>query len=118
MPHRKITAYFVFTKMIGYFTGCSKLSGKLICGECGATYTRQARKLSHGERVYDWLCGRYINYGRKTENPYKRKNSQKAAVRLEDGCDNPNVKQEVVFRKYTNGKCEVSLPNQAPTPIQ
>lgn len=84
-------------KVIGYFTGCSKLSGKLICGECGATYTRQARKLTNGERVYDWLCGRYLNYGRKTENPYKRKNSQKANVRLKDGCDNPNVKQEVVF---------------------
>ena len=84
-------------KVIGYFTGCSTLSGKLICGECGATYTRQARKLSKGERVYDWLCGRYINYGRKTVNPYKRKNSQKADVHLKDGCDNPNVKQEVIY---------------------
>ena len=84
-------------KVIGYFTGCSKLSGKLICGECGATYTRQARKLTNGERVYDWLCSRYINFGRKTENPYMRKKSQKADVRLEDGCDNPNVKQEVIY---------------------
>ncbi len=84
-------------KVIGYFTGCSALSGKLICGECGATYTRQARKLTNGERVYDWLCGRYINYGRKTVNPYIIKNSQKADVRLTDGCDNPNVKQEVIY---------------------
>lgn len=58
----------------------------------------QARKLSHGERVYDWLCGRYINYGRKTENSYKLKNSRQADVRLEEGCDNPAVKQEVIYK--------------------
>lgn len=90
---------FKETEIKGYFQGSSMLSGKIVCGECGSTYTRQPRTLTGGDRVYDWHCSRYRNVGRKTTNPYRNKQNCAADVRLgEYGCDGVSLKQEVLYQ--------------------
>lgn len=81
-----------------YFKGASALSGKLVCGGCGSVYSRQVRKLGSGGRIYDWACGRYRSYGRKTPNQYKPQTSRPVVRLSEAGCDNPMVKQEIIYK--------------------
>lgn len=94
----KVGNDFEEEKVVGYFAGSSKLNGKLICGICGDKYSKQARKLGDGKRVYDWKCSRHIKYGRRTENQYQKSKSKKIDTRLSDGCDSPTIKQEVVYK--------------------
>ena len=90
-----------------YFKNCSVLSGKIICGECGSVYTRQVRKLSGGDRIYDWMCARYREFWRKTPNQYKPWVSNRTSVRFsEEGCDNITIKQETVYKVLNDIKCE------------
>lgn len=61
------------------------LSGKLVCGQCGALYYRTVRKRRNGKSV-EWKCRNYLEQGRK--QPGKP-----------GGCDNPGVKEDWLFEK-------------------
>ena len=77
--------------------GLYELSGKLICGECGAPYYR-TKFMSKGKGIAGWKCSTAIKKGRKTE--YKG-----------EGCNNINVMEEEIFGKI------VEACNQYETPF-
>ena len=50
----------------GINRGQYALSGKMICGLCGAPFYRAARKRKQ-DKVYEWKCRTYLEQGRKKE---------------------------------------------------
>ena len=80
-------------KIIGVNKQKYKLSGKLVCGECGQLYWRKYRKNSKGNQIVDWCCSEYIARGRKTNNTNKGKKKEK--IRTGGGCDNIHLKEDI-----------------------
>lgn len=67
----------------GRNSGRALLSGKIYCGLCGAPYYRTVRKKGcEGEKICEWKCRNYLEYGRK-------------------GCSNIPV-NEAVFFEFLN----------------
>lgn len=67
----------------GSNSGKYVLSGKLVCGSCGKTYYRTFRRgrSNKNKSVHEWKCSRYLQCGRK----------------LEDGCENVHLEEELLF---------------------
>lgn len=59
------------------------LSGKLICGSCGAPFYRTVRSNKKG-KVYEWKCKTYLEEGRKKAD-------------RDGGCDNIHLKEEFLY---------------------
>jgi len=53
----------------GVYQGKYELSGKIVCGYCGASYRRSSRKVSEG-LIYEWFCSTYSSLGRKSGKQY------------------------------------------------
>jgi Site-specific recombinases, DNA invertase Pin homologs len=68
----------------GTFNGLYPLSGKIVCGKCGAKYyhsiTRIKRKDNSVYEFSSWMCKSYRSYGKKGKY----------------GCDNPQIKEKVL----------------------
>lgn len=62
--------------------GLYELSGKLICGDCGAVYYRTSVSSPMGDLI-EWKCSRALKHGRRKIN--------------HNGCDNINVVEEEVM---------------------
>lgn len=77
--------------------GKYKLSGKLVCGECGAPYYRSFRKKQKGNSICDWRCSTYIAFGRKSK---ERGRAQLQKVKNIDkgGCDNIHLEESKLFQ--------------------
>lgn len=77
-------------KMRGVKRNAHPLTGKIICGECGAKYWKQ-----HYQNVYNnvvtWRCSNYVCNGKKTPLPHSVK---KIKVKSKQGCDNQAVNCE------------------------
>lgn len=83
-------------------------SGKLTCGECGASYYKTFRRqYSNPEHVIvEWRCSSYLKHGRKKQEVAEGKNQSKEWGADEQelrrgqitGCDNIHLKQEGLER--------------------
>lgn len=72
------------------------LSGKIVCGECGAGYYRGFRRPYKGREICDWRCSTYINQGRKDKKP-SRNQSRKVKSAQTKGCDNIHLEESKLF---------------------
>lgn len=99
----------------GVKIGASGLSGRLICGECGAVFWRTRYKRANGEYIVNWCCREYVQNGRKTQDPYHPKKQPKRKINGR-GCDNIHIKDadlekalsEIANRIYTNKEAVLS----------
>ncbi|MCI7814332.1 MAG: recombinase family protein [Robinsoniella sp.] len=74
--------------------GKSFLSGKIICGLCGEPYYRTTRrKYGSGEKMYEWKCKRYLEWGRRQEEK-ARPRMRKVERGSQEGCDNIHLPEE------------------------
>lgn len=71
--------------------GLYELSGKLVCGECGAPYYR-TKLMSKGQGTAGWKCSTAIKKGRKSEHK-------------QEGCNNINVREKEVLKRIIE-ECE------------
>ena len=78
---------------IGYCNaGSHDLSGKIICGLCGAPFYRTVRRNRSG-KVIEWKCSNYLRHGRRAEG--LRRDQIRTAERCEDaGCDNVHLDEK------------------------
>lgn len=83
-------------KYIGYRNaGSHDLSGKIICGLCGAPFYRTVRRNRSG-KVIEWKCSNYLRHGRQAEE--LRRDQIRKAERCEDtGCDNVHLDEKNLF---------------------
>lgn len=76
--------HFNLEKPRGYFNGLYPLSGKLICGKCGArlyhTIHRNKRKDGSIHEMRYWMCKNYKTFGKNSPH----------------GCDNTMVRTEIL----------------------
>lgn len=79
-------------KRRGVNIGKYGLSGKIVCGDCGANYWRRYRKNARNEQLVDWYCSEYINRGRKTNDTKRGKSREK--IKSDGGCDNIHIKEK------------------------
>lgn len=72
------------------------LSGKIICGQCGAPYYKTSRwgGKEKKERIVEWKCSTYLKKGRKNRN--RREAARKTIRSEEEGCDNISIRQELL----------------------
>lgn len=70
-------------KTVGINPGKHILSGKLVCGLCGAPFYRTTRKRKH-DQICQWKCRTYLEQGRT--KPGK-----------EGGCDNIHLEENGLF---------------------
>ena len=82
-------------KRAGKNPGKYALSGKLVCGQCGALYYRTVRTRKN-KKVVEWKCRTYLEQGRK--QPGKA-----------DGCDNRGIKEDWLFEKLFSREHEEEL---------
>lgn len=77
--------------------GKFKLSGKLVCADCGENYYRLFRKgyANPEETVVEWKCSTYMSKGRKSVN--RRDKLRKISKEFPGGCDNVHLEEEIVF---------------------
>lgn len=83
-------------KTVGINPGKHILSGKLVCGLCGAPFYRTTRKRKH-DQICQWKCRTYLEQGRT--KPGK-----------EGGCDNIHLEENGLFSFlansiFTNSSC-------------
>lgn len=81
----------------GTSTGMYDLSGKLVCGCCGAPYYRTWR---HGYAdkesvVIEWKCRNYLEKGRRAKN--RQDKLRKIQKEFQNGCDNVHLDEKIVF---------------------
>ncbi len=80
-------------KIIGCKRNLYPLSGKIVCGLCGAQYWRRTANLTNKKEHY-WSCQEYIARGRKTKNKRKPIGAKEEKYTIkESGCDNIHIKE-------------------------
>lgn len=79
----------------GLNLGKYELSGKIICGECGAAYWRRYRKNAKEENIVDWSCSEYVQRGRKNNDTNRGKGKEK--LKSDGGCDNIHLKDSILM---------------------
>ena len=67
----------------GINRGKYALSGKLVCGLCGAPFYRTTRRRKY-DKVHEWKCRTYLEQGRIKEN-------------RQGGCENIHLKEKTLF---------------------
>jgi len=82
----------------GKNTGKYPLSGKIICGICGAPFYRTVRSNKKG-KLHEWKCRTYLEDGRK-----------KAGKK--EGCDNIHLKEAFLYQWLE--KMEDAFPQKEP----
>ena len=83
IPNPRIWAKEQQGRDLGISPGKYILSGKLVCGLCGAPFYRTTRKRKH-DKIYQWKCRTYLEQGRT--KPGK-----------EGGCDNIHLEEKALF---------------------
>lgn len=74
------------------------LSGKLVCGLCGAPYYRTFRKrYRNGEAIYEWKCRQYIEIGRDIGSNDRPK-MRKVPLERIHGCSNVHLNEEKLLK--------------------
>ncbi len=68
------------------------LSGKIICGQCGATFRRKYWNGKHEQKSIVWQCANNVRYGRKKPSPYNPNETI--------GCDCKGVHEIVLQNKF------------------
>ena len=76
--------------------GKYSLSGKLVCGLCGAPFYRTTRRRKK-DNVHEWKCRTYLEQGRKKEG-------------RTGGCENIHLKESVLFSLLGNSEFRLSEP--------
>ena len=76
--------------------GKYSLSGKLVCGLCGAPFYRTTRRRKK-DNVHEWKCRTYLEQGRKKEGRI-------------GGCENIHLKEPVLFSLLGNSEFRFSEP--------
>ena len=72
--------------------GSHDLSGKIVCGLCGAPFYRTIRRNKSG-KVIEWKCSNYLHHGRQAAE--LRRDRVRKAGRCEDaGCDNVHLDEK------------------------
>lgn len=81
----------------GQYSGCCnagnhELSGKIVCGLCGAPFYRTIRRNKSG-KVIEWKCSNYLRHGRQADG-LRRDSLRKAERRKDTGCDNIHLDEK------------------------
>ncbi|MCF2554410.1 recombinase family protein [Faecalicatena contorta] len=75
-----------------------QLSGKIICGICGAPYYRRTRRrYKNKEMIIEWKCRTYLETGRNTDR-FDRPQLRKVTLDKVDGCDNVHLDEEKFYQ--------------------
>lgn len=100
-------------KKRGMYSGKCSLSGKIICGECGAVYWRRYRKNTRGESIVEWSCSEYVRRGRKNNAANRGKSREK--LKSGGGCDNIHIKHHILMDALCDAADTVSIEGERGT---
>lgn len=86
----------------GKNSGKYPLSGKMICGLCGAPYYRRTRRKQKDKTmVYEWKCKNYLETGRNSGTG-DRPQLRKVPLGDEKGCDNVHMEEKKITELLEN----------------